>query len=250
MKLQILSDLHLEFQPFNPPLTAADVIILAGDIHIGKKGIDWMRSTCPDTPIIYVLGNHECYGKAYPNHLSNLQQLVANTNIQILENERITIDEITFLGCTLWTDFELFDNPQVAGYRAMQTINDYRKIRVSPQYRKLRSIDTAVIHHRSLSWLQTEVTNLKNNREKFVIVTHHAPSKRSIPAEFEGDLLSAAYASHLDRFVADSGAMLWVHGHVHTQQDYLIGNTRVICNPRGYPDEPNENFVPDLTIEL
>ncbi len=250
MKLQILSDLHIEFQPFNPPTTTADVIILAGDIHIGKKGIDWIHSTFPELQIIYVLGNHEYYGRAYPKHLNDLKQLVANTNINVLENDRITIDEITFLGCTLWTDFELFGNPQIAGYRAMQIGNDYRKIRVSPQYRKLRSIDTAIIHARSLSWLQTEVANLKNNCEKFVIVTHHAPSKRSIPAEFGSDLLSAAYASHLDRFVENSSARLWIHGHVHTQQDYLIGNTRVICNPRGYPDEPNENFIPDLTIEV
>jgi Icc-related predicted phosphoesterase len=250
MKLQILSDLHIEFQPFNPPSTAADVIILAGDIHVAKRGIDWMRSTFPSLPVIYILGNHEYYGRAYPKHLNDLKQLVANTNIQILENDRITIDEVTFLGCTLWTDFNLFGEPQIAGYRATQTMSDYRKIRVSPQYRKLRSIDTAVIHDRSLSWLRSEVTTLKNNRKKFVIVTHHAPSKRSISAEYDGDLLSAAYASQLDRFVEDSNARLWIHGHIHTRQDYLIGNTRVICNPRGYPDEINEDFIPDLTIEV
>lgn len=72
------------------------------------------------------------------------------------------------------------------------------------------------------------------------------------------EILSAAYASDLvgracqndNRFVATSGARLWIHGHIHHQQDYWLDTTRVICNPRGYPDEPNDRFIPDLTIEI
>lgn len=127
-------------------------------------------------------------------------------------------------------------------------MTDYKKIRVSPTYRKLRSIDTAGIHHKSVNWLKDEVE--KNQNEKLVIVTHHAPSKRSIPEHYKEDILNAAYASNLDEFVADSGANLWIHGHLHAQKDYVIGNTRVICNPRGYPDEPNDKFIPDYIIEI
>ena len=82
------------------------------------------------------------------------------------------------------------------------------------------------------------------------MITHHAPSKRSIPLEFQTDILSAAYASSLDAFVESSGARLWIHGHLHQAQDYFIGNTRVICNPRGYPDEIVTGFSNSLTLEI
>ena len=250
MKLHILSDLHIEFEGFNPPQTDTDVVILAGDIHVGKKGIDWAKKTFPDNPVIYILGNHEYYGRAFPKHISDLKQLAQGSNIIILENDRLVMGEVTFLGCTLWTDFKLFGEPRIAGYQATQTMTDYRKIRVSPQYRRLRSIDTAAIHAKSLRWLQEEVQQSKEDGEKLVILTHHAPSKQSVPEHYQSDILSAAYASHLDHFVAESSATLWVHGHLHAQQDYQIGKTRIICNPRGYPDERNEHFVADLVIEV
>jgi Icc-related predicted phosphoesterase len=250
MKIHILSDLHIEFESFHPPETDADMVVLAGDIHIGKKGIDWAKATFPSQQVLYVLGNHEYYGRAYPKHINDLKELVAGTNIHVLENDRLVIDNIVFLGCTLWTDFGLFDAPKIAGYHATQTMTDYRKIRVNPQYRKLRSVDTAVIHSKSLRWLEAEVENCRRNEEKIVVITHHAPSGRSLPEFYRDDILSAAYASHLDDFAAASQSQLWVHGHIHAQQDYLLGKTRIICNPRGYPDEPNESFIPNFVIEI
>jgi Icc-related predicted phosphoesterase len=112
----------------------------------------------------------------------------------------------------------------------------------------LRSLDTSIIHRKSLKWLQDSL--LKNKLKKSVIITHHAPSKKSIPLSFQKDILSAAYASNLDNFVADAGADLWIHGHIHHQLDYRMGKTRIICNPRGYPDEPSDRFEPNLVIEV
>jgi len=248
MKLYVLSDVHVEFEPFDPPEVDADIVILAGDIHVKTKGLIWAKENFKDKPVFYVLGNHEYYGKSLPKHLDKLKELAIGTNIQILENESIKVDDVTFLCCTLWTDFNLFGDPRIAGYEATQVLTDYKKIRVSPTYRKLRSIDTAGIHHKSINWLKEEVE--KNQNQKIVIVTHHAPSRLSVPEHYKEDILSAAYASDLDEFVASSGADLWIHGHLHAQNDYKIGKTRVISNPRGYPDEPNEEFIPDLVIEI
>ena len=119
---------------------------------------------------------------------------------------------------------------------------------MSPAYRKLRPIDTAGIHHKSINWLKEEIE--KHKSQKTVIVTHHAPSRHSIPSDHRENILSAAYASNLDEVAASSGAGLWIHGHLHTHKDYQLGNTRVICNARGYPDEPNCAFIPDLVIEI
>ena len=251
MKLHILSDLHIEFEAFGVPDTDADVVILAGDIHTGKRGINWILNAIPDKPVIYVLGNHEYYGRAFPKHIHDLKALTEYTHIHVLEKDEITIDDVTFLGCTLWTNFSLFGNdPKLAGYQATQGMNDYQKIRVSPQYRKLRSLDTFIIHNQSIEWLKTTLETASTNNNKTVVITHHAPSDRSLPSEYREDILSTAYASHLDEIVEASGAKLWIHGHIHTSQDYHIGNTSIICNPRGYPDERNSNFIPNLVIEV
>jgi Icc-related predicted phosphoesterase len=244
MKIQILSDLHIEFQPFDIPDTKADIIVLAGDIHLREKGVKWAIENIPNKPVIYVLGNHEYYGAAYPKLLEKLKQYSLNTNVHILENDLIIIEGIKFLGCTLWTDFRLLGEARMAELEANQAMNDYKKIRLSPKYSKLRAVDTSIICKQSISWLKTSLSG------KTVVITHHAPSAKSIPPQYREDCLSPAYASNLDHLVSDSGALLWVHGHIHHQSDYQIGQTRIICNPRGYPQEMNSCFNPGLTLEI
>jgi predicted MPP superfamily phosphohydrolase len=248
MKLHILSDIHLEFAPFVPPKTDADVVILAGDIHIGTKAISWLKETFPNSTVLYILGNHEYYGQTLPKYTGEIKELVQGSNLHVLEKDSFIVDNIVFLGCSLWTDFDLFGNPRVAGYYATQSMTDYRKIRISPSYRKLRSIDTAGIHYSSRHWIAEQLEKYRG--AKIIIVSHHAPSTRSLPLGYEEDILSAAYASRLDAFVENSGACLWIHGHVHICQDYIIGSTRVICNPRGYPNEDTTNFAPSFSINF
>ena len=248
MKIQIFSDLHLEFGEFVPSQANPDVVILAGDIHIKHHGFVWAQETFAPTPVLYVLGNHEYYGKSYPKHLNDLKQQAKNTNVHILENDAFVVNDICFLGCTLWTNYELFGDPRIAGYEATQVMTDYKRIRVSPSFRKLKSLDTAVIHARSIHWLRESIEHYKDM--KTVIITHHAPSIKSIKEREREDIVSAAYASNLDEFVESSNALLWVHGHIHTQRDYMIGNTRVICNPRGYLQKPNPEFIQDFCVYL
>ena len=249
MKIYILSDLHIEFEGFNPPELKVDVVVLAGDIHVKEKGLIWAQEKFPDSSVIYVLGNHEYYKKSYPKHLHKLKGMAEGTNVTILENDVIEIGDTVFLGCTLWTDFRLFGDPRSPGIEASNTMNDYKKIRFGPSFRRLKPLDSVRIHNESIHWLKQEVE--RHRDRKLVIVTHHAPSRRSLPEEYSDDILSAAYASDLDNFVASSGAVLWIHGHIHTQKDYKIGETRVICNPRGYiPVEPNIDFVSEYILDI
>lgn len=248
MRIHILSDLHLEFQPFILPEVDADVVVLAGDIHIGEKGIFWAINNIPKKPVIYVLGNHEYYSNAYPKLIDKLKQEAKATNINVMENQSIELDGITFLGCTLWTDFQLFSNARFAEYEASQQLNDFRKIRRSPSYSKLKPSDVAVIQKKSVFWLKESLSKI--DTKKLVVVTHHAPSFKSIPLEYKQDILSASYASNLDDLVLDSKATLWIHGHIHSQLNYKIGSTQVICNPRGYPDEQNHLFDPRLVLDI
>ncbi len=247
MQLHILSDIHLEFAPFEPPKTEVEMIILAGDIHPGIKGVVWAMDKFRDSQVIYILGNHEYYGQAYPKHISKLKEITQGSNVHILENDSFIFGDVVFLGCTFWTDFELFGNPRIAGYFATQNMTDYHLIRINPSYSRLRSIDTAGIHYRSRYWLAEQLN--KHKGAKIVVVTHHIPSVKSLPEDYEDDMLSAAYASNLDDFVENSKACLWIHGHKHKRQEYLIGLTRMICNPRGYPGKIS-GFIPDFVISI
>src|SRR5690348_16009237 len=105
MRIHILSDLHIEFAPFTPPPIDADVVILAGDSHVGVRGIQWAREIFSDKPVIYVAGNHEFYGGAYPTVLDKLRREAKGSNVNVVENNLVRVGDIMFLGCTLWTDF-------------------------------------------------------------------------------------------------------------------------------------------------
>lgn len=249
MKIQILSDIHIEFGPFEIQKTEADVVICAGDIGVGQVGLSWLKDTFEKIPILYILGNHEYYGKAYPKLHRQLSAVSAGSNIHVLENDDLEIDGVRFLGCTLWTDFDLQGNRSAGEFSAMQVMNDFKRIRRSPSYSKLRAVDTVAIHKDSLKWMEQTLEN-KNNPGKMIVITHHAPSSRSIPNMYRNNTLSAAFASNLEHVIEQSQATIWVHGHVHNSCDYKIGSTRVICNPRGYPHELNPNFVPNLVIEI
>jgi predicted phosphohydrolase len=243
-----MSDVHVEFEDFDPPPAAADAVVLAGDIHVRDRGLDWALEKFPDSPVLYILGNHEYYGEAMPAHLEKMKQRAAGTNVSVLENESLSIGDVTFLCCTLWTDFTLYGDALRDSAIADQVMSDYRLIRVSPAYRQLCSSDTAALHRRSKSWLAEAVAQPAVGKR--VVITHHAPSLGSVPEGFRGNPVSAAYATNLDDLVEHGAAELWIHGHLHSQSDYRIGGTRIVCNPRGYPDERNPRFVPDLVIEV
>lgn len=248
MRLHILSDLHMEFAPFAAPKVDADVIVLAGDVDMGLKGMKWARKQWPDTPVIYVLGNHEFYREELPTLSDRLRRLCGETSIHLLENDVVEIGGLTFLGCTLWTDFKLLGDPAAARAVADKGMADYFQINFAGANRCLEAKDTERLHSDSRAWLEHQLK--AHAPATTVVVTHHAPSARSIPPFHVGSALNAAFVSDLDSLVDSSRIPLWIHGHTHHCVDYLIGRTRVLSNQRGYPDTPVPGFDPGLVVEI
>ncbi|HWN96158.1 MAG TPA: metallophosphoesterase [Methylomirabilota bacterium] len=248
MRLHILCDLHLEFGVTKIPKTDADVVVLAGDIHLGREGRKWARNQFPDQPLIYVLGNHEFYRHSLPALTETLKRETDGSHIHLLENDSVEISGYRFLGCTLWTDFQLLRDAETSMRVAEQTMSDYSIVEFSPERRALRARDTARLHADSVAWLRSELA--KSDPARTIVVTHHAPSPRSEAPYHVGSPLTPAFASDLDSLIEQSDVPLWIHGHTHFNVDYKIGSTRVLSNQRGYPDELCKGFEPSLIVEL
>jgi hypothetical protein len=181
MKIRVLSDLHLEFQDWNPPKADAEVVILAGDIHVGIKGVEWARRSFPSMPIVYVPGNHEFYGGHIHDMTQDLFAEGARFGVDVLNGRSAVIGGVRFLGATLWTDFALEGTDSTSIDRAMARAQygmyDYQVIRYGDD-RKFRPADARRIHLEQVRWLRSQLA------DEFVgttvVVTHHLPHRQSI----------------------------------------------------------------------
>lgn len=270
MKIWPVSDLHEEFEPFTPPsvMPDHDVVVVAGDLVTRmRRGPARLHAMGLDAkPVVYVGGNHEFYGEKRDRELEKAREAaLAYPNIHILQDEAVVIQGTRFLGATLWTDFRLLgDERQAAAMdlagNKVGGMNDFQRIRMASKgYGRFRPADAVSEHLRTVAWLKACFAEPFDGPT--VVVTHHAPSARSMPAGAEKDPLSTAYASNLDDLVAASGAALWLHGHIHEARDYEIGGTRVLSNPRGYVETvghgrkavvqaQDTGFDPELVVEV
>jgi Icc-related predicted phosphoesterase len=250
-RLRIFSDLHLEFVDWIPPPAAADAIVLAGDIAVGVQGIQWARRQFPDTPVVYVPGNHEFYGARLPDALAELRSEAQRLGVHFLDGDECILGGARFLGTTLWTDYELYGSAPEDLERAMADaaieMNDFRMI----QWAGGEPLEPALVrdmHLTGVAWLAERLAEPFGGPT--VVVTHHLPHRRCIHPKYEGTRFNPCFASDLDHLVRAPVA-LWVHGHTHESIDFLVNGTRVVCNPRGYlPHEPNPSFDPVGAIEL
>ena len=281
LRIHLLSDLHCEFAPFQPDpgaVSDCDIVVLAGDIDLGVRGVSWARKAFPSKPIIYVSGNHEFYGHHWTQLLDELREEAARWGVHFLEDDAVEIDGVRFLGSALWTDFRYFRDESVASaVRACERgMNDFRKIRATPlpvsdgpsqtaiparvRYgKRLTAQHVRVRHRASVKWLREQLQIASDQGSRPVVVTHHLPSARSVSPRFATDELTPAFASHLDDLLPF--AQLWIHGHTHDSIDYVVQTgerqTRVVCNPRGYPSSragapvfENRSFNPALLLEI
>lgn len=256
MKIRIFSDLHLEFGDFSPSQQPCDVVVLAGDIAVGAAAVSWIERFFSGIPVVYVLGNHEFYGNRYDALYDEIRSLCQGTSIYLLENKAVVLNGVRFLGATLWTDYQLSGDRFGAMTVLRDVMNDYHRIAIGDRFRQLSPEDVVRVHMHSRSWLEKQLA--ESFEGKTVVVTHHAPSSRSLRGRrFKDDpVIGAAYASDLSFMMQTrqghgNACDLWIHGHTHDSCDYLDRGTRVISNPRGYvPYGANVEFNPNLIIEF
>ena len=256
MKLRIYSDIHLELPgaTFVVPELPDDketVLVLAGDIDTGHNATDFIKPLLRQfRAVIYVLGNHEFYG----NRVDKVQRRWKATNeyhdnLHVLDDAVVVIDDVRFIGSTLWTDMDR-GNP-LAEMDAQQYLNDYRRITINDygRYRKLRPMDTCKMHARSRFFIQERLRESFDG--KTVVVTHHAPLAQCVHERYRGDPLNVCYYSDLESLFLGYDFNLWIHGHMHDPvhiEDVYGKDVR--SNPVGYVGENRPGFEPELVVEV
>jgi Icc-related predicted phosphoesterase len=307
MKIAVCSDLHLEFGDINLQNTDnADVLILGGDIcvaaDIGRPDphnimegarsnriIDFFKRCSFQFPhVIYIMGNHEHYNGDFATSGNKIKSMLESnmlSNVYLLDKEIKTIDDVTFVGGTLWTDMN--KNDEMTKFHVSRRMNDFQCVKngarmvtrtvpiyeLNPDYtpdgknggkylqneagfyikigdKKKQEPSTFCPedafdeHKKMVDYIQTVIEGKFD--QKFVVVGHHAPSRLSTHPRYKHDtLMNGAYSSSLDDFIVDHPQIkLWTHGHTHEDFDYMLGSTRVVCNPRGYIkyEERADNF--------
>lgn len=282
MRIKVVSDLHLEFSDVDiKNEDDIDVLILSGDIlvandlhdhpemdysmysnddlgNLGSRQLasirfrNFLKRCSFQFPhVVYVAGNHEFYHGKFVSSLTHLRDECAKfPNIYFLERDVKIIDDVVFVGATLWTDCNRGDPLTLHSLTDM--MNDFQLIRHDGHgYTRLRPAHIMHRHQQTLEYFKEVITNRKD--QKIVVVGHHAPSYNSIHPDYKNDHLgNGGYASDLSEFILDNPHIkLWTHGHVHQCFDYMIGETRIVCNPRGYEGyEPNTGWNPKHFVEV
>ncbi len=281
MKIKVVSDLHLEFADINIKNDeGCDVLILSGDIMVAQdlhdhpemdygmysnvnledlgrrqqtalRFRDFLKRCSFQFPhTIYVAGNHEFYHGKWNQSLITLSNECAKfPNIYFLEAGSKKIDDVTFIGGTLWTDMNKGDPLTLHAVRDM--MNDFRLIKKDLEgYTRLKPHDTVMRHRHMLGYIKSVIA--EKHDEKFVVVGHHSPSFQSVHESYRSDtLMNGAYHSDLSEFILDHPQIkLWTHGHTHYPFDYVIGETRIVCNPRGYDPYESTGWNPNIVLEI
>ena len=267
MKLQLLSDLHLESHPrFVPePAPGADLLVLAGDIGSYQNG---SRLTDPDfglgrfspkngwpTPVIYVPGNHEYDGDDFDAVHARLRDSCDALGILWLERETRVIDGIRFVGTTLWSDFDALVDPAAsmteqlkARGKAMRAANFY--LEKAATVRAGQPFMADALREHSLAcqaWLRNALAEPYDGTT--VAITHFAPTLASADPRYGLTPGTAGFCNSLDELLPL--ASLWLHGHLHCAFDYVKNGCRVVANPLGYRSKgEQESFKPTLCVEV
>jgi hypothetical protein len=281
MRINVVSDLHLEFSDLELP--GGEVLILSGDIcEVKQIKADYdvnniMNEGGPSTgnfkrsdrytrffheecgkyeKVFYVVGNHEHYGYKLHKTIPHLKSVLPN-NVMVLEKEQFEYKGVLFIGGTLWTDMNNHDSLTLYHMKGM--MNDYKQItmfdEVRDVYHRLTPDKTVSEHVKTKQLFKLFLEeNRAGKKLPVVVLTHHAPSKLSTHPYYANDtIMNGAYSSDLSEFILDNPEIqVWTHGHTHHTFDYMIDNTRVMANPRGYKnyEARAEEFDPTVGFDI
>lgn len=236
MKIQILSDLHFDFhrdggKSFIEEIPmAADTLVLAGDLAESHNLIQKLELVCSKWKrVIFVAGNHDYYNTSLTAGTKMIKKNKPS-NCLFLNNERKEIDGVGFYGGTMWFPY----NP--LNWDIENLISDFRSIR---NFRDEYPVENKEFLHNCHNLVQ----------DGDVIISHHLPHSNSVASKYLRYRTNAFFLCEAGIDIMDSKPKLWIHGHTHTRCDYRIGDTRVICNPVGYPGESND-YCSDLVIDI
>lgn len=267
MRIQPVSDLHLEtrdgatLEDMVPPADV-DLIVLAGDIATGTHGVEAAARLSADrnTPVVYVLGNHEYYGWHFPELASDCRETAralrehGTGEVHVLEREVLYLGSVRVVGATLWTDYRLHthgDVQQVGRNRriAARQLADHHFIHTRDGH--FRPEDAQAAHQHTREWLEAVLAETWDGPT--VVVTHHAPVPQLSHPGYPGDGLAAAFASDLSGLIHMHPPALWISGHTHANADLTIRGTRFVANQPGYPHEETASigraaFTPDKVV--
>lgn len=242
MKIQIYSDLHIEFAAFDPPITDADLVVLAGDICVQSKGVSWANNAF-QVPVLYCAGNHEFY-KGHIDQTLRKMRDAAEPHVHVLENQVWICNQTRFLVTTAWTDFSSTGDTVEAMVTCGMWMSDFQVIRAEERYRRLRPSDVIERNHDAFDFLVGELANPFEG--KTIVVSHHCPVPEVAGDKHDGHL-SAAYTNRWNALLPMVD--VWIFGHTHRAMDIELNGCRLISNPRGYPKE-RTGFISDFTIEI
>jgi predicted phosphodiesterase len=257
MRIDVASDLHLrEVGNIGDAFfkTDASVLALLGDVcevrqlESLKPFFDRVCSTWDR--VIYILGNHEFYNSNINRGVGAVKDFMKHyDNIHVADNDCIRIGGVVFIGSTLWSSMNNSD--PMTFYHCQRMISDYTNI-TGKGNRLLTPQTTVDLFDKSVEHIEEYLT-IFENEDKVVVLTHHAPSYRSVSPKFHGNLANGAFVSCLEDLILNSPNLkLWAHGHTHSACDYTIGNCRVVCHPKGYLGElhPISEMYEPLRVEI
>ena len=240
MKLQLLSDLHLETESFEPaPAPGAELLVLAGDIDSTWEG--YRRFAGWPVPVLVIAGNHEFDGRDFEQACAGLRTLCHELGFTLLERETLLVRDaegrrVRVLGTTRWNDFDLFGAAQRP--RAERAAEYFMRLMAAT--RGGRPFDVAAVRDEALrcrAWLESELVRPAQGRwDKTLVITHFAPSIRSADPRYGRQPGTASFCNADDDLLPR--ADLWLHGHLHCRHDYRLERAgqapvRVVCNARG-----------------
>lgn len=269
MKAWIISDLHTSkldlLYSRQLAIPRADLCVCAGDIsdRVDRSVHFLLNEISPHMPVVFVLGNHDYYRTSIDAAQNYARKWTAGTNVHFLENDVFIKDDLRVIGSTLWTDYKIKahagghlpvgERRLLAMRECTRLVRDFYEIervdlRRPGEGGMVTADELAGRHGRARAFIKRHLA--KSFAGTTMVLTHHAPLPRSLDRRFAGKITNAAFASDLSLMIRRGKPDFWIHGHVHCHHDYVEGDTRIICNPRGYHHEDGlGGFLPGLVIE-